>query len=105
MLFQINICRNITRLHSLKLAPEIYCVFQNGLAYEYYPGVTLTVKSVTDIKIAALVAEQMAKMHKVELSTDVSFYYLFKKVSERCSIIEVLEFLEAFLYKKKIVFI
>ncbi|XP_022114554.2 ethanolamine kinase [Pieris rapae] len=63
--------RNITRLHSLNLAPEIYGVFKNGLAYEYYPGVTLTVDSVTDIKIAALVAKQMAKMHKVELNTDI----------------------------------
>lgn len=68
----IIIFRNITRLHSLNLAPEIYGVFKNGLAYEYYPGITLTVDSVADVKIAALVAKQMAKMHKVELNTDVS---------------------------------
>ncbi|CAG4940598.1 unnamed protein product [Colias eurytheme] len=63
--------RNITTLHKLNLAPEIYGVFKNGLAYQYYPGVTLNIDSVIDEKISAMVAKQMAKMHKVELDKKI----------------------------------
>lgn len=54
------------------MAPNIYGVFENGLAYQYYPGVTLNIETVLDFKIWPLVARQMAKMHKVELSKEVS---------------------------------
>lgn len=47
-------------------------MFENGLAYQYYPGETLTVESVLDSKIWPLVATQMAKMHKVKLGKEVS---------------------------------
>lgn len=64
--------RNITTLHSHGLAPKIYGVFKNGLVYEYYPGVTLNIDTVRDLKIVTMVAQQMAKMHKVHLSKEVS---------------------------------
>ncbi|XP_050671402.1 ethanolamine kinase isoform X2 [Leptidea sinapis] len=63
--------RNITILQKLNLAPKIYGVFANGLVYQYYPGVTLTVDSVINSKIAALIAIRMAQMHKVELPQEV----------------------------------
>ncbi|CAG4964819.1 unnamed protein product [Parnassius apollo] len=63
--------RNITTLNVLGLAPKIYGVFKNGLVYEYYPGVTLNVNSVVDTKIATKVAQQMAKMHKVQLGREI----------------------------------
>ncbi|XP_049865022.1 ethanolamine kinase [Pectinophora gossypiella] len=63
--------RNIKTLNVLGLAPKIYGVFVNGLAYQYYPGVTLNPDTVVDAKIWPLVAKQMAKMHKVELGDDV----------------------------------
>lgn len=53
------------------MAPKIYGVFENGLAYQYYPGVTLNPDSVLDMKIWPLVAQQMARMHKVELGKEV----------------------------------
>ncbi|XP_072941683.1 ethanolamine kinase [Epargyreus clarus] len=63
--------RNITTLNALGLAPNVYGVFKNGLVYQYYPGVTLTVESVKDKKLSTLVATQMAKMHKVQLGHDI----------------------------------
>ncbi|KAJ2950679.1 hypothetical protein O0L34_g8938 [Tuta absoluta] len=63
--------RNIKTLNVLGLAPKVYGIFQNGLAYQYYPGVTLTPESVVDAKIWPLVSKQMAKMHKVQLSKEV----------------------------------
>lgn len=67
-------CRNIKTLNVLGMAPKIYGVFENGLAYQYYPGVTLNPDSVLDIKIWPLVAQQMARMHKVELGKEVCTY-------------------------------
>ncbi|XP_045763880.1 ethanolamine kinase [Maniola jurtina] len=63
--------RNITVLNKAGLAPKIYGVFKNGLSYEYYPGVTLDTDTVTDAKISRLVAQQMARMHKIQLGEEV----------------------------------
>lgn len=59
------------------MAPKLYGVFENGLAYEYYPGCTLDVTTVADENIWPLVARQLAKMHKVELDKDVCNFFLF----------------------------
>lgn len=59
------------------MAPEIYGIFENGLAYQYYPGVTLNVDTVLDANVWPLVAQQMAKMHKVELGPEVSTFVNF----------------------------
>ncbi|XP_063823448.1 ethanolamine kinase [Ostrinia nubilalis] len=63
--------RNIKTLNKLGLAPQVYGMFENGLAYQYYPGETLTVESVLNPKIWPLVATQMAKMHKVKLAEEI----------------------------------
>ncbi|CAH2268149.1 jg8156 [Pararge aegeria aegeria] len=63
--------RNITVLNKAGLAPKIYGVFKNGLSYEYYPGVTLNTDTVTDAKISRLVAQQMARMHKIQLGDEI----------------------------------
>ncbi|KAM3968238.1 ethanolamine kinase 1 [Aphomia sociella] len=63
--------RNIKTLNVLGLAPKVYGVFENGLAYQYYPGVTLNVDTVLDIKIWPLIARHMGKMHKVKLADDI----------------------------------
>ncbi|XP_026765148.1 ethanolamine kinase [Galleria mellonella] len=63
--------RNIKTLNVLGLAPKVYGIFENGLAYQYYPGVTLNIDTVLDVKIWPLVAQHMAKMHKVKLGDDI----------------------------------
>lgn len=64
--------RNIKTLNVLGLAPQVYGEFENGLAYQYYPGCTLNVDTVLDPKIWSLVARQMARMHKVQLGNEVT---------------------------------
>jgi len=46
-------------------APQLYCIFKNGLCYEFVPGATLTTKSVCDAQVARLVAREMVKMHAI----------------------------------------
>lgn len=60
--------RNMAMLFKAGLAPELYATFNNGLVYEYVPGVTLNSTTVHDPKIWPLVAKNMAKMHKLPLS-------------------------------------
>lgn len=64
--------RNMKLLHRVGLAPCLYAVFDNGLAYKYVSGVTLTVHSVIQPKVWKLVARQMAKMHQVQQDPEVS---------------------------------
>ncbi|CAG9090725.1 unnamed protein product [Plutella xylostella] len=64
--------RNIKTLNEFGLAPMVYGVFENGLAYQYYPGSTLNIDSVLDPAIWPLVACQMAKMHNVSLGSEIT---------------------------------
>jgi ethanolamine kinase len=52
------------------LAPQLYATFQNGLAYEFVPGVTLNTQTLWEPKIWRLVAVNMARMHKLPLSDE-----------------------------------
>lgn len=61
----------------LGLAPQIYGIFENGLAYQYYPGNTLDVNTVRDEKIWPLVAKQLAMMHKVQLGKEVCIHLFY----------------------------
>lgn len=60
--------RNILLLNSAGLAPQLYATFQNGLAYEFVPGNTLTDKTVSQPEIYRLVASHMAHMHQVKVA-------------------------------------
>jgi ethanolamine kinase len=64
--------KNMAMLFKAGLAPELYATFNNGLVYEYVPGVTINYKTVQDPKIWPLVARNMAKMHKLPLSAEDS---------------------------------
>lgn len=75
--------RNIKLLHSINLAPRLYAVFKNGLAYEYVPGVTLTPDSVKEDKVWRLVAKRMAAMHKVKYAKDDKPEPVFKSKIEQ----------------------
>lgn len=44
----------------------MYASFENGLAYEFVPGCTLTSETVVLPKIYRLVAKRMAQMHKIQ---------------------------------------
>lgn len=57
--------RNIKMLQRHGFAPRLYAVFENGLAYEFVPGVTLSPVTVTSAAVWPLVARHMAKMHRL----------------------------------------
>lgn len=64
--------RNIKMLQRHGFAPSLYAVFQNGLAYEFVPGCTLSTESVSSAAVWPLVARHMARMHRLAVRpTDV----------------------------------
>lgn len=60
--------RNIKFLHDHGLAPKLYATFNNGLVYEFVPGCTLKYQNLQDATIWRLVAQNMARMHKLPIS-------------------------------------
>lgn len=62
--------RNIILLNKANLAPRLYATFENGLAYEFVPGNTLTEETVINPKIYKLVAARMALLHNVKVVSD-----------------------------------
>jgi len=62
-------------------APQLYCIFKNGLCYEFVPGSTLTTESVCDQHISRLVAREMVKMHSIPNNENCKpvFVNIFRK--------------------------
>ncbi|XP_065344692.1 ethanolamine kinase [Cloeon dipterum] len=58
--------RNLKVMHNAGYAPRVYATFENGLAYEFVPGVTLNTESCHSSLVFPLVATMMAKMHRLE---------------------------------------
>ena len=59
--------RNMKLLHANGTGCQLYATFQNGLAYEYLPGSTLTLESVCDPIVFPAIAAACSKMHTIEL--------------------------------------
>ena len=59
--------RNMMLLHANDCGSELYASFQNGLAYQFLAGSTLTMESVMDPLIFPLVAKACAKMHSIRI--------------------------------------
>lgn len=57
--------RNIKLLHCHGFAPRLYATFNNGLAYEFVPGRTLSVDTIRLPNVWRLVARQLARLHKL----------------------------------------
>ncbi|XP_046394265.1 ethanolamine kinase [Ischnura elegans] len=64
--------RNMKVMHKAGYAPRLYATFKNGLAYEFVPGVTLTVETVRSPDIFTLVARMLAQMHCLDLNRECS---------------------------------
>ncbi|XP_059170691.1 ethanolamine kinase 1-like isoform X2 [Physella acuta] len=54
-------------------APPVYCVFKNGMAYGFFPGVPLDEKTVREPKIQRLIAEELVRLHSVQGSYALKF--------------------------------
>uniref|UniRef100_A0A8D0G6Y5 ethanolamine kinase n=1 Tax=Sphenodon punctatus TaxID=8508 RepID=A0A8D0G6Y5_SPHPU len=63
-----NELKNFLVLRAHDCAPKLYCTFQNGLCYEFIPGMALGPEHVRDCVYVIgyrLVAQEMAKMHAI----------------------------------------
>ncbi|XP_051169098.1 ethanolamine kinase [Leptopilina boulardi] len=58
--------RNIRILNKAGYTHSIYATFNNGLAYEFIEGETLTIKTVRDPIVYQLIARRMAQMHRLK---------------------------------------
>ncbi|XP_013076593.2 ethanolamine kinase 1-like [Biomphalaria glabrata] len=47
-------------------APPLYCAFNNGMAYGFFPGIPLDSESVQDPKIQRLIAKELVRIHTVQ---------------------------------------
>ncbi|XP_044730625.1 ethanolamine kinase 1 [Chrysoperla carnea] len=56
--------RNLIKLQEVGISAPLYAIFNNGLAYKYINGTTLTTETVVVPKVYKSVATQMAKLHK-----------------------------------------
>ncbi|CAL8129599.1 unnamed protein product [Orchesella dallaii] len=54
----------MTLLHENKCGPQLYALFENGIAYEFIHGVTLTMETCRSSKVYPIVAAEMARVHK-----------------------------------------
>ncbi|XP_070569904.1 ethanolamine kinase 1-like [Ptychodera flava] len=53
-------------LFKAKCGPELYCCFNNGICYQYIPGVTIDSDMVKSKKVYPLIANKMAKLHTLK---------------------------------------
>ncbi|XP_014236321.1 ethanolamine kinase 1 [Trichogramma pretiosum] len=72
--------KNIRMLHKAGFTHSIYATFNNGIAYEFIEGNTLTVDTIRDLDICKLVAVRLAEMHllkpkKCKLGEDKSIIW------------------------------
>ena len=68
--------RNMKLLHANGCGSELYATFQNGLAYEYLHGSTLTLDSVCDPLVFPAVAAACFKMHSIKLPGKLKAKYV-----------------------------
>ncbi|XP_066592107.1 ethanolamine kinase 1 [Prorops nasuta] len=57
---------NILVLNKVGFTHSIYATFNNGFAYEFLEGETLTVDTVRNVEIHCLIAKRMAQMHNLK---------------------------------------
>ncbi|XP_076287931.1 ethanolamine kinase 1 [Lasioglossum baleicum] len=62
--------RNIRILNKAGFTHSIYATFNNGLAYQFIEGVTLTTDMVRKPDVYTLIAKRMAQMHKLKPDSD-----------------------------------
>ncbi|XP_002737226.1 ethanolamine kinase 1-like [Saccoglossus kowalevskii] len=58
--------RNFQILHRAKCGAELYCIFNNGLCYQFIPGSILDADLVRNDKVYPLIAHKMARIHAIK---------------------------------------
>lgn len=88
--------RNIRILHKAGYTHCIYATFNNGLAYQFLEGDTLTVETVRQPNVYTLISTRMAQMHRLKPNdSEIPKYPCIWKKTEKFMEIMPKEFLDA----------
>ncbi|XP_009874330.1 PREDICTED: ethanolamine kinase 2, partial [Apaloderma vittatum] len=81
--------RNFQVLHAHGCAPELYCAFQNGLCYQFLPGIALGPDHVRDPHIFRLVAQEMARVHAIHANGSLPKPILWQKLHKYLALVKM----------------
>ncbi|KAK2526607.1 Etnk2 [Columba guinea] len=80
--------RNFQVLHAHGCAPDLYCAFQNGLCYQFLPGIALGPSHVRDPHIFRLVAQEMARVHAIHANGSLPKPILWHKLHKYLTLVK-----------------
>lgn len=60
----------------------IYATFNNGFAYEFLEGETLTTETVRNSKVYPLIAKRMAEMHSLKSENESKEAFIWEKTKK-----------------------
>ncbi|XP_023797781.1 ethanolamine kinase 2 [Cyanistes caeruleus] len=80
--------RNFQVLRAHGCAPDLYCAFQNGLCYQFLPGIALGPDHVRDPRIFRLVAREMARVHAIHANGSLPRPILWQKLHKYLSLVK-----------------
>ncbi|XP_027300980.2 ethanolamine kinase 2 [Anas platyrhynchos] len=81
--------RNFQVLRAHGCAPDLYCAFQNGLCYEFLPGIALGPDHVRDPRIFRLVAQEMARVHAIHANGSLPKPILWQKLHKYLTLVKM----------------
>ncbi|NXT19643.1 EKI2 kinase, partial [Syrrhaptes paradoxus] len=80
--------RNFQVLRAHGCAPDLYCAFQNGLCYQFLPGIALGPHHVRDPHIFRLVAQEMARVHAIHANGSLPKPILWQKLHKYLTLVK-----------------
>uniref|UniRef100_H1A4D4 ethanolamine kinase n=1 Tax=Taeniopygia guttata TaxID=59729 RepID=H1A4D4_TAEGU len=80
--------RNFQVLRAHGCAPDLYCAFQNGLCYQFLPGIALGPQHVRDPHICRLVAREMARVHAIHANGSLPRPILWQKLHKYLGLVK-----------------
>uniref|UniRef100_A0A8C6JCP8 ethanolamine kinase n=1 Tax=Melopsittacus undulatus TaxID=13146 RepID=A0A8C6JCP8_MELUD len=80
--------RNFQVLRAHGCAPDLYCAFQNGLCYQFLPGIALGPDHVREPHIFRLVAQEMARVHAIHANGSLPKPILWQKLHKYLTLVK-----------------
>ncbi|NXM50239.1 EKI2 kinase, partial [Gymnorhina tibicen] len=80
--------RNFQVLRAHGCAPDLYCAFQNGLCYQFLPGIALGPDHVRDPHVFRLVAREMARVHAIHANGSLPRPILWQKLHKYLALVK-----------------
>ncbi|KAM8988405.1 ethanolamine kinase 2 isoform 1-T1 [Ara ararauna] len=81
--------RNFQVLRAHGCAPNLYCAFQNGLCYQFLPGIALGPDHVREPRIFRLVAQEMARVHAIHANGSLPKPILWQKLHKYLTLVKM----------------